>query len=364
MTANSPFLLVTPPVPSTTFSAVEPFAAFLEAAEDDTETVPVDSAAAVLLDRDGRTVGDGYRYTGWAFGQACKLLCPGLARVVQSLADGDSPERAAAVATFNRLVGLRYETCLSGCQMLLGTRTKTVEGVMGVGYRRVSNQRLASLLAENVPGGSRFLTATAAGRWVLVRYVSPGAYGGTDFGWRQGWHVAAHDAGGASVRVTAALVRATDRTTVLVPPGRKRVRHVGDAFEARLTAAFERAADGLKPAAVYAAAVAARGAPLSPPDHTGAIATKLSALVGRLVEAGVGRMTAGKAVRRAALYGSSRSPVADELVGLTRAVWATRTELDLVAALCRAARSLAVPARERVEVAAYRILTGETSIGD
>lgn len=362
---DAPYLLLTVPPPAAVdFSTAESLATFLDDAESVTETLPVDAAASVLLDAGGRTVGDGYRYTGWAFNQVCKLLCPGLSRTVQSLAAGEAAERAFAIAAFNRLVSLRFERRLAGCQMLVDTRARTVEGVTGVGYRRVSNQRLAALLADNVPGDSRFLTGTVAGRWVLVRYVSPSAYVAADGGWRQGWHASAHDAGGASVRVTATLVRAADRRTVLVPPGRKRVRHVGDTFEARLTAAFERAADGLKAADVYAAAFAARGRRLVAAGHEAKAVARLAAVVRRLVEVGVGRVTAAKAVRRAALYGRHADPSATEVAGVTRSAWADRTELDVVAALCRAARPLAIPARERAEIAAYRVLTGDISIGE
>jgi len=342
--------------PAVTYGAMEPLLRTLSATEADTELVSLSDKRSLLLGADGYTSLDGYTLTRWAFDQTCRLACPGLNKVAVSLAETDYDE---ALATYNRVLSLRFDNKLYAHKMLVDNGRRTVEGVVGADYQWVSNNRLAEMLAGVAREGTKFLTAVVAGRWLLVRTVHTTPLVAGYDGWHLGWHTSSHDAGGASVKVAALLVRSVDRCSLLIPPTRGRVRHSGNTFEARLSGAFDRAADGVKTADQYAVAFAARERPLLTKRSHGL--ERLTALAERLVAAGMPRLLALRAVRECALRGRASQPVAQSVATMAPSSWARLTELDLVVALSRVAKPLSVPLREKVERLAYAMLMGEFS---
>ena len=67
-------------------------------------------------------------------------------------------------------------------------------------------------------------------------------------------------------------------------------------------------------------------------------------------------------MRECALKGSGKKPAAASVTTLPPAVLAGRTELDLLLALSRVAKTLPIPQREKAERVAYDALAGTLSL--
>lgn len=187
--------------------------------EKNTIIYPVVSPIDCILGDDFKTK-RGYTYSSLAFRQACKMLCSGLMTTLPELAgmhrtSEDSPDNyssSLAVDIFNRVIKLRFSAQLQAAQLILDNRNKTIDGVVGIRYRHMSNHDFYSLTKETInsrPNG-KFVWAVLSGRSLYMRYrwQEPTIY--TDYpADTYGFGLQLHntETGGSSARSAVTLIR-------------------------------------------------------------------------------------------------------------------------------------------------------------
>ncbi len=199
-----------------------------------------------LNESTGRT-SDSYAYTESAFQQLGTLLAPGLAPMAIELSgrwrqpgeDRRSYSAEMAVNILTSIIKLRFDKRLLGLQLVKNRKTKTIDGIVGMRYRYLSNQDFLDRTIQALKEVSaNFTAAYLYGRQLVVRFkhdASDYSLAGEPYSY--GFHFANSEIGGKSVRGASLLIRRQTNTYALGPfQGQDggRVVHSGKDFEKKL----------------------------------------------------------------------------------------------------------------------------------
>lgn len=335
--------------------------------------LPLDRPEQLLLGADGRTQAGGLRLSELALRQVCRLASTGLVHVVTDLAgqagrrprtDADSMfSRADAAHVYNMVVRRRFRA-VEGMQLVRDSAAGVVEGVVGSGYRRISNGELVELVEETLAGSpAAFAGATLVGRALTVRYLTPRPLPLPGDPFRAGAYFANSEVGDQAARAFPLLHREFDGGQCLAGLGAAaKVKHNGKDFRRRLGRQVSAVADRLAGgswADLPARVDALRGVALglgrgAEADERRTKQLAKAAVARKNLTVGLGRRVVRAALARPA---DAREAAPDPRL-LRREDWAARTWYDLFAAAAREAAALPPPVRERLEVAAYAVLYG------
>lgn len=361
---------------------------FSDALKDqDAHTVmyPIDLAEQVVLKPDATTLRGGFKYGPVAFRQICKYLAPGLSNVLADLAgmrrvksesDRNRFSAADAVAVFNMVVRRRFSADLEGLQAVRDTRTGMIEGVVGRGYKRLSNYDLYERSAEILRAYRHpveFHRADLTGRSVVFCYrdVEPAfslpAPDNKEDRFYTGYYYSNSEVGDGSVRATTVLIRGSEETRSLgFFAKRARLNHAGKDFAKR----FEQMMDSVAEKRPDADRMKAGLLKLSARPLGFDVATedereeRFKTLQHCLETNEAARSVSKKVLRSVILRGSHDGLAAPDVRLVDRRKWADRSAYDLYNAMGRVARNLPVTTREQVEQLAYSLLLGKLNLRD
>jgi len=332
------------------------------------------------LDRDGKTVKGGFRFTAPAFNQAAQMLAPGLSKLLPDLAgtatvsdDKDQlVDSAAAIKFWNDIVDLRFPL-FQRHRLIRNEKEKTIEGLVGHTHQYLENwalyQEAATALRQQGLHAEMY-AATLVGRLFSVwfRVVEPlfvTAVAKERWGVYHGFYFTNGEATGTAVRGTNAVF--TPKGVCLGNYRRygKRVTHTGRDFPMRLMQAFsdvcqiempvETLQKGVGRLAIRSLGFSASQSKTARADRIKKIAISLSGcgviarLANEVVELGLG---AGRC------YGGGDI----EISRYINTPDASRTLLDLYVPLLGMARKVDTRQREKLECAAFNILTNKFTL--
>lgn len=345
---------------------------YLDVQERATIIHTLDDQRQILLNHEGATVAGNYRLSETAFTQICLLLSSGLSNLLRDLLGqrrrleehGKNQFSVDDVVDiFNRLVRRRFDR-LYGRQLVRNSTAGIIDGVVGAGYKRLSNfdfvERVRDVIRDVRPG-MEFHDADAANRRLAVRFCSNEKYFETgDDEYRAGYYFTNSELGNGSVRVSFILLRSGFESIALGSLGRSsRLIHAGKDFYRRFEKLMSSAPDRRPPADKLAGwANRLRSTLLGFGSQDAENEKNYNNLVQRLVMRQIRAIIADNVVRTALSHGSENEAHAPARNSERRLLWGTRTMYDLFNAMTREARELPLADRERLEHQAYGLLAG------
>lgn len=332
---------------------------------------PVQAPHDVMLDERGFVQGR-FRFSRHAVSRLCQTLCPGLGAVVSNLVVGDKIDRPdaptsspMALRLINDMIKLRF-TLLSRTQMLVDITENRIEGLVGRKYPLLPHAELYQLAKQLAGSPCCFEEAIVCDRRLFLRFVSRSplcsvkAEQGEDRFFR-GYHFSSSELGELAVHVGTTLAREWSGTHFLSPFNKQTSTwHIGRvAWADRLRRAFDYA----KQARLSRSQVQAKIQELR--------STEASWLQGGVVNKD-GNQKFQSRLRRALHPAAIVSPqIAKQLLTYhsymlpsqtaqpLRPSRTVRTLYDLCNVMGLVAHDQVPYIRERVEQAAYRLLSGE-----
>lgn len=356
--------------------------------QDSTEPVEIRRPEDVFLDSTGR-VQRTFQFTTVGLSQLCSSLSSGLAQYVADVAglrmreeDKNSPKlfsSMTAIKAINAAIRLRFRERLAGHGLIVDSRNRRVEGVVGPRYRFFSNLELVEACNEFVARldpPAQFYEAALAGRRLLLRYRSPRRLFGLDTPhdrqepFYRGWHFSNSEIGDCSVRTAFALVRQWSRTMSIRHTGR--VVHIkGDNFGAKLGVLFQefrRVADEESTIDFAERLTTLRGEFLGLGGGIKEHGKRLQAITTKLSRGRFSKQDTKKAISYALINGSYRTDrlAAGRQMSLLDPnlfdTFRRRTAFDLYNALAFCSRKSLPDQQEIAEELAYRLLTDQLKL--
>lgn len=223
------------------------FVQALKRADEATKIEPIRAPAQIYLDEQAHIRG-GYRFTSDALMQLCSNIAPGLWKLMLNISGirrrlndtDDVCSVAAACDIFNTCVRVRFKIGVgfSNSNLIINTREKIVEGVVGQNYQYFPNFELyhqTNSVVQSLPGQNRFEEAHLAGRRMFLFYKN---HAGTITApwdesetFQRGSYFANSEAGECSVRALGVLYRNQTGHRCLIPSDRgMRQVHAGKDF--------------------------------------------------------------------------------------------------------------------------------------
>lgn len=189
----------------------------------------------------------GYRYSAAAFRRICRLLAPGLSKVVLNVL-GEGAERdklreifsrESACHLFNEVADLRFDGLVSGHQMLLDSKRQRIEGFLGPKTHYLENSSFLDLVETIITDCAdvAFAGADITGRRLFIRYLNPKRIPTVQGNWLQGYAFCIDEAGDDAIRAYLYYQRVECGSGCLQPRAnrqRQRQRRTGSKFAARL----------------------------------------------------------------------------------------------------------------------------------
>jgi len=353
-------------------------------ADQDRHTVMshMDRPEQVLLTPQCRTQRGEFRFSGIAFRQLCRLVCPGLSNVVTDVAGlrrrRDDSDRGRfslpdAILILNTAVRRRFLTSLDGLQTVRDTRTGVIEGVVGRNYRRLPNAELYERSDEVLRSYRQpveFHGANLYGRYMVLHYryressftvEAPRNFEDT-YHW--GFYYSNSEIGDGSLRASTTVVRACSDTKALGYFGRGgRLIHAGKDFPRRFGMLLDNVAQRRPEVDRLREGVARlMSRPLGFGGSEDDDEKRFVQLVQLLQAKRLTKGLAKRVLRGVLLQGSFDRTAVPDVRYVQRPTWAGRTEYDLFNAMARAALGLPIATQERLEQLAYALLLGRFTI--
>src|SRR3990167_2667281 len=343
----------------------------------------LDRPDQVLLTASGKTIAGELRLSSIAFRQLCRLLSPGLVGVVTDMAglrrvsdesDRDRYSTSDAIHILNTLVQRRFRTCLDGMQTVRDTRSRTIEGIVGRAYRRLSNSELHErvndiLLSFRQP--VEFHHASVIGRSFSLFYRGSQPVFEIKFSERNvdqfytGFYYSNSEVGDRAIRAASAIVRGRDgaRAIGLFRDAGSKMSHIGKQFDQRFVRLLNRVIERAQDLDYLRQRIQElANTPLGFVGNDDLDEIRFVALTNTLQARDLTRGLSQKIMRNVLAQGGfDRIPI-DNLDYVSRGEWAHRTAYDLFSSISRIAKSQPLSGRERLEQFAHHLLTGKFSI--
>lgn len=312
---------------------------------------------------------DGSRFTQQGLEQVCSDLAPGLFRLVLDLSgaargDGDPADEyslAEAAAVFNLALRRRFGARIRDRRALVrDPKAGTIDGVVPPGGVVVANADFFRAVRGEVARAGRrvvLVEAAVAGRRLALRYADRGGLLRAPDGevWRAGFFAASVEAvGEAAARAAPAIYAAAGGLWAVGPPtGGGPPSRLAVGFRAAVEDAARAAACASVPASAVAEGFAALDAAVAVPRGRDADArAAMRRAVAALSRRGVPRRAAAEAVLAARGAATADAPTGDPAAGAGETTW-----LRLYIALAMLAKSRHAALRERMERAAFDLLS-------
>lgn len=213
----------------------------------DTNIATPESVRAIRLDARTLSTQMGFRYSAYAFSRVCRIMAPGLSKVVQNISGEARPtdlsadlfSRPAACNVFNEIANLRFNSLLSNYQMVLDVKARRIEGFLGpkTHYLEVSSfLELAESIIVDTGDGVEFAGASLVGRRLFIRYLKTEEIDTHDGVYRQGYAFCIDEAGDDAIRAYLLYRREECGSSCLQAPAkfRQRQRRTGSRFAIKL----------------------------------------------------------------------------------------------------------------------------------
>jgi len=338
---------------------------------------PITGTEDLLLDVSGKTR-RGYRYTRAGFLQLTQFLAKGLSNLLADVAGmvhrKDARDRMAdaglAVRTFGEMVKLRYPA-ISAYRLLVSHQDKLIEGLVGARQQFLNNSELFQMAEQGVMQYRPEVclhTAAIIGRRMALWYraKTPIFSVSVDkevWPFYHGYYFCNGEATGTSVRGTLALFCKHGLCLAPYKVYGDRVMHAGRDFTVRLGALFNKVLTHDFSVAAFRSGIQALDCTLlgfADKDEKERRAQERRLAHG-LTQLGVQKNLAAHAVEMALYVGRAEGAVPSPVHMIDR-MFNTRMQLDLLVALMRTARRLDLERREKVEQAAFALLTGKFTV--
>jgi len=212
-----------------------------------TQVTSPESIRSVRLEPRTLATASGLRYSSYAFTRVCKLLAPGLSKVVQNIAGDARPtdtsaeffSRTSACNIFNEVAALRFGPLLSNYQMVVDAKARRIDGFLGpkTHYLEASSfMELVESIICDAADDVEFAGASLVGRRLFLRYLKSEDIATVDGPYRQGYAFCIDEAGDDAIRAYLLYQRMTDGSACLQAPSRfrQRQRRTGSRFTIKL----------------------------------------------------------------------------------------------------------------------------------
>lgn len=352
----------------------------LKEMDNTTTTFPINSEIEFQLDYSGRTKAGGYRFTHFAFSQVAQLLAPGLSKFLPDLSGSvtlpDDREYLVdgglSIDLWNRLVDLRF-ALFQHYRVIRNDKDSRIEGVVGHKHQYLENLALYEManetLATHRPEVS-FYAAMIVGRKLALWYRSRNplfvlAVDNEQWPFYYGYYFTNGEATGTSVRGTLAVF---SRAGLCLAPYDKygeRVTHTGKEFYQRLGRMFSTVSSKEIPEAELRKGAAALltedlgfQTTMTKPERK----QQSRKLVHSLSHIGIPQNLAMEVVENGLVRGRALGRASFVQLQDVSRVYARRTLIDLFVPLMHIARGVDLTRREKIEQAAFEVLTGHIII--
>jgi len=368
-------LYVQPEVVTFSHRQAEDLSSHLRQMDTGTSVYPVSDATEFQLDEEGRTRVGGYRFTSSAFFQTAQIVAPGLSRFLPDLSGSiplpdeyaDLVDGRLAISLWNELVDLRFPR-FRFHRVIRNEDGKTIEGLMGSKHQYLENLALyqyANEAMQNHQPSVRMYAAQLIGRRLALWFRNQTPMFSIQVGeeaWPvyYGYYFTNGEATGTSVRGTLAIF--TRKGICLGPYKRRggRVTHTGKDFFQRLGKMFT----GVTSAEVPEEAIREGAESLLTKslgftvemDRQGR-RDQTKMLVHTLSHLGVPQNLAAEVVEEGLTVGRSLGQANFRPMEQVDRLYASRTTIDLFVPLLGLAKKLDLSRREKLEQAAFEILT-------
>jgi len=349
------------------FDASQASQFYVHAVNVDTTTynAPIEYAADVELQLDGRLRSDNSMLSLLAIKQLCTLLAAGLWTYVSDVggilrrAGRSEPmlDPSLAVNAINKTLKLRFHMPkgIRGRQLIRNTATRTVDGIVGNKYKYLPHGRLYEvvddfLTAINPP--INFHAARLDGRrlaMVFLRDEPFMEYAGCSF--RSGYYFSNSEVGECSVSASAAIYAAECRCLAAFT----KLPHTGKTFAKRLRKKLGGVINAT-PAVDADALHSNLAAPLDIIAHHRIAPKPYRTLLNKLIALGLESELASLAISKA-IFGADTTEL-QQNINISR----QPTCYDLFTWLIRLAKPLHIPDRAAVERVAFKLLLGEVPL--
>lgn len=348
---------------------------------DNTTTIhTIGSEEEFQLDPRGRTKVGGYRFTYLAFAQIAKLMAVGLSKLLPDISGSitlpDDREflvdGGLAIDLWNRMVELRF-SLLHNHRVIRNDRTKQIEGVIGNRHQYLENAGFYEAASEIIPKYQpdvNFHGAMIVGRRMAMWFRAKSAMfeldvDGTRWPFYHGYYFTNGEATGTAVR--GALVVFSQAGLCLAPYAAYggRMTHTGRDFYTRFGQMLMGVVNREVPVAKLhegAKGLLSTDLGFQPtmmkPDRK----QQQRRLVHALTHLGIPKNLAAEVVENALTKGRNlRKGTFFPHQDVSR-VYSKRTLLDLLIPLLELARHVDLSRREKIEQAAFDVLTGRILI--
>ncbi len=347
----------------------------LRTMDRNTSVRPVADIDELQLSDDGRTIRDGFSFTFAAFNQAAQILAPGLSKLLPDLSGTvalpDEREQLVdamqAIHLWNALVDLRFPL-FQRHRAIRNDDARTIEGFVGFKHQYLENlalyQEASETLANYQPDVSMYAGLLVGRRFsVWFRSNQPMFSKSVDdkqWPFYHGYYFTNGEATGTSVRGTQAIF--TPKGVALGPYrgfGR-RVTHTGKDFVQRLGQMLAEVCQHEIPVEALesgAAEMIDRPLGFNCDSNKESRKERSKKLIHSLSLLGVTKNLAGEIVQKGLTEGRNHGLNLPPVQRISH-LYATRTLLDLFVPLLWVARKVDLARREKLEQAAYEMLTG------
>lgn len=352
---------------------------YLRFLDNHTSLQPINDATDLQLSSDGGTRRGDYRFTSAAFRQIAQIIAPGLSTLLPEISGTiNLPESrrlmvdaGRAIQFWNDMVSLRFPL-FERYRIIRNDRERTIEGLVGNKHRYLENlalyQEACDTLDNYAPGVTVYAAILVGRRFSVWFRASQPMFSKTIDGetwpFYHGFYFTNGEATGTSVRGTMAMF--TPKGVCLGPYRQygRRVTHTGRDFIRKLGASLADICQVEIPIEILNTGtdrLLSTGLGFVADSSKESRAQRRKKLTHSLRLLGVPNNLAMEAVEMAVFAGRRHNPSSDFTQGLlhqTRQAYASRTLLDLFIPLLWIARKVDLSRREKVEQAAFEIVTG------
>jgi hypothetical protein len=342
----------------------------LNLSDDNSSFEPISAAGELTLTKEGKTLIGGNVLTTVALSQICRTLCPGLIRLLTDLSGisqgTNRPVRPdVALQVYNSIVKTRFEL-LQEKSLVKNLKFKRIDGIIGAGYRQLSNKEFLDLIQDSATSGSgiiKFHRATVIGRTLVTCYKMPNPFTTEPEPYSLGLYFSNSEIGDCSVKVGQLVNRDLTDERAVGPIRRGRMIHTGKDFPTRVRrSVYTEISNFDKYQSWLTKKLKTRFAEL-PTKNLGfqGLDDKLSIgrmnkIISWLSRKGLSNQLAERVLYSALYQGRENVAPKKYEASIRRTLWATRTDYDLFLALIRDAATRMLSVRESEEKVAFDLL--------
>lgn len=336
----------------------------LESIDNFTTIETVNSPSDIQLGTNFLTLSGKNQLTTVALTQLCGALCPGLNKVVSDVAGLGQlfPEKAVkpslALELYNKVASFRFEQ-LQDKSVVYNLKHKRIDGIIGAGYRTLSNKTLFEITQDAISDTSAvFHEGILFGRTLILSYRFDKPFTDKPDTYYGGFYFTNSEVGDCSVRIASLVMNIKTNEKAIRTHRKGRMVHIGRNFATRVRKSIFEAAN--KPWSEEYFKSRMQSLPSISLGLTGSEKEdedKINNLITILARRGLSAQIAERVMFNV-LYQGNKS----QDNSMTEPSWSKKTVYDLFLSLIRDAKNRTLSTRETLERAAYDILAGSVKL--